>query len=289
MTLGIQLTGTDGSVWDLRNGTEGVKLSDGGIRSLGMPLFLPQTDANAAADGQTLSDFKVGPRAAILPIRFRTADLAQQGAWWSAVSPYGPLGVYCVLRVTNNATGLWRELRLRFEDDGGIALTQDPETAAMLNMVWPISFTADDPFWTSTEVVSSYSMADSASALFFGELGAPPFNISPETGGVSKLLINTGDVPAWLTYEVEGPATNFQALLDGHYVGATLNVDDGSLLTVQTDPLVQFADLNGESVNWRLDSFDAVPVPPAGAYLLLYISGAGRIRARFTPRYLRGY
>lgn len=280
----IQWTGTDGSVWDLRHGD--VRLSDAGIAGLGMPLFQIQSSDSAVADGQTVEGFKVLPRSVLLPVRFRTPSPAIQSAFWRSVSPFNSgMG-----KLTVGRAGIERTLGLRFEDDGGVTLKQDPDSALSLNEIWPLSFTADNPLWAGTEVATSYSSADFADASFFGDLGGPPFNIASNNGGVTTLFANPGDAPAWVTFEAEGELTRFYAFMDGQLVvDASMAVGEGSVLTVVTDPISQFADLDGLPVNWRLSTFEPRPVSPEGTYLSMTTFGTGRVRARFTPRYLRGY
>ena len=292
--LSIQLIGTDGSVWDLYrglapDGSVGVKLSDKGVVGLSTGTYTAQLATTAGADGQILQSWTENPRTVLLPVRFRNPDALSQAAFWRALSLYGPLGPYCTLRVIDSL-GVVRDLPLRFTDDGGVPLTKDPELTG--NDIYPIGFISDSAWWLGEEVVTAYSVSDAYSPPFFGDagVGGPPFYIGESTGVEGAYVTNAGDVPAWLKIEAEGPLESFYL-----YVGSTLSlsfpniVAVGHQVNIDTDPFVQYAEMDGNSVLRYFNSVDFRPISPGETHLSLGVSGAGRIRARFRPRYRRAY
>lgn len=293
--LAIELVGTDGSLWDLYNGTApdgtpGIKLTDSGIAGLGAPIFAVQVQTSAVQDGQTVTDFRASARSVTLPVRIRSTEPRIRQWWWRALSPYGIGGMYATLRVTDEL-GVLRELSIRFENDGGVKLTGNPTTAAALNQVWPVVFTADNPWWLGEEVWTSYSTSDQYSPTFFGDgAGGPPFYIAPTYGSGNDVVTNPGDVPAWPTYDVDGAVERFWVYVDGNLIDAVMTIPAGHTLHLYTDPLEQYAELDGALVLRQFSSYNFAPIA-AGSWsnVNMNVQGTGRVRLRFRPRYLRGY
>lgn len=293
----ITLIGTDGRHWDLLGGN--IRLSTGGIRGLMSPVYETSQRVSAVLDGQQPTRWRLKPRDVFLPLNIKGLDpwlifdfLTSTDPTRGQANGYGLSGLgYCTLRVTGGRDGGTRELALRFVDDGGYSLRVDPEVH--LDAIG-VTLIADDPWWYGPEVVTNYSMSDTALAQFFGESGfGPPFNIVAPSGVNSVYVQNHGDVDAWPTFELEGPLTSATVWLqyqgEAYATSLFYTLGDGETATIETRPDRQIA-LRGDGVNlnrWIGAEFAPVPrVNDVGSvYLSTEITGTGRVRARFRPAY----
>lgn len=304
-SLGILWTGTDGSRWDMAGGL--VRASVGGIKGFGMPDPVFQVSKNAGRDGQRLRGVQRNPRTVFVPVRFKdeasTDVLGVQRQFWRSLG----LGEYGTITVTT-PDGDERMLRCRFEDDGGYAYTLDPFTAHVTTI--GLTFTADDPYWYGDRIGTSYSLDPSAQVNFFGggdpsvTNSGPPFVISASTGTQSYTIDNPGDVDAWPTWAIAGPATSFQVGVAGRLIAASYAIPAGRTLVIDTDPESQSAILvdtdpynrdgsMSNPVRLRFQAFTALnfaPIPRGQSVLLtMTINGAGVVGAWINPRYERAF
>lgn len=283
MSIGIEWTGTDGSVWDLRGGP--VRATTAGIKGLSFPDIDFQTQETALLHGQRLTGWKLKPREVWLPLRFkdeaaRDVEGVQREFWRS----FG-IGLTGTLRVTDNL-GAVRSLNLRFQDDGGLAYRIDP---SILTDAFGITCVADQPWWEGPAQTTFYSLGDTANQTFFGNgAGATPFYILPGQGAASSTISNPGDNAAWVEWGLAGPLTQFRLGVSGRYVGGSVNVGAPNLLTIETDPLRQVAYLDGIKVTRQLSEVDFAPVAPGVTVPVdISVTGLGRITATIKPRYAR--
>lgn len=282
----VEWFGTDGSQWDILGGP--VRLSMGGASGLSMPEFDFFTQQTPAGDGQRLTGWRMKPRAVFLPFNFKdeanTDVTGVQREWWAS---WGA-GEYGTLRVTDNL-GKVRMLDIRFEDDTTLIYEMSPE---VYSPPFGINAVADAPYWYGPVSEFHYSVGDEGAETFFGDgAGAPPFYIMQSQGGASSTITNEGDGAGWIELELQGQFTEFRVGIDGHYFGGQINVGAGDTLMVYTDPLKQYAMLNGtDLVTRQLTEVNFTPVPKGSTVPIDFqVVGVGRITARLTPRFNRAF
>jgi hypothetical protein len=286
MSIEINWLGTDGSSWDLLRGP--VRTSVAGITGLAMPEVKRQTKETALRDGQRQTGWKLKPRPAWLPLKFKDAAATDvegiQRDFWRSVA----IGEQGTLTVTDGS-GATRQLGLTCEGDDGYAYRLDPY---VLSDAFGLTMIADQPWWEGPAVEFAYSLAsEGALPTFFGNgAGATPFYIIPAQGGDSDTLANPGDSAAWIEWQLSGPFTYFRLGVDGHYLGGSIVGTEGQTLIVETDPLRQLALLDGIKVTRQLNEIDWAPIP-RGSVTPVEISvvGSGIVTARITPRYARAF
>lgn len=293
----IRYTGTDGSVWDLRRGD--VRLTSAGIAGLGNPDVEWFTRESPMLDGQSLSGWKLKPRPVFLPMLLGadTWDeddwLPLDRAWWAA----NALGEYGTLRVTA-PDGTWRELLLRFADDGGQPFPADPSTEAFY--VMGINYLADDPWWRGPSLAGSFAPAGTPTNFLggvpVGSAGlAPPIVLGSAHTVESAVIANPGDVAAWPLYRIRGPVSSFRSTVDGGVVSTLQGVDSGATLTIDTDPRVQTAILRSAggtltNVTPGLVDVDFRPIPRGSSVPLdIRIVGSGSVEVVLAPRYRKAW
>lgn len=282
----IEWLGTDGSQWDILGGP--VRLSTGGTSGLSMPEFDFFTQQTPAGDGQRLTGWRAKPRAVFLPFNFKdeanTDYTGVQRDWWDGWAA----GEYGTLRVTDNL-GKVRMLDIRFEDDTGLTYDVSPEG---YTPPFGINAVADRPYWYGPTSEFHFTVGGENTKLFFGDgAGAPPFFIMESQGGASSTITNDGDGPGWVELELRGQFTEFRVGINGNYVGGQINVGAGDVLMVYTDPLQQYAMMNGTTIVTRqLTEVNFTPVPKRSTVpIALEVVGTGLITARLVPKYNRAF
>lgn len=291
-SLGITWVDTNGVTWDLLSGP--VRITTAGLKGLGLPNVDWQQSIGAVVDGAVLDSWRVEEREVFVPIRFKDEAMTDttgiQRTFWSGLK----LGAYGSFVVTDKL-GAARTLTMRIRDDGGMAYKTQPDRVQVESI--GLTFQADDPWWYGPARTSSYQLGDLSGVDFFGggdpalDGTAPDFYIVTSQGSTMTTLRNPGDEDAWVQWGIGGPSTAFSVGVDGHPISAGLNIDDGSLLTIDTDPRVQLAYLDGVKVPFReFTSLDFARVP-AGESVPISISvvGSGLITATFRPKYVRGF
>lgn len=294
----IDLIGTDGQVWDIRRGE--IRLSDAGIRGLLSPVMDVAQRSTALLDGQRPVRWTLKARDVFLPFNLKVSDWRTVSTFLRSLDPtrnaprgYGLAAIaYCTLRVTDTERGTYRDLAVRFQDDGGYSLRVDP--AASLPPMG-LTFVADDPWWYGPEAVSNYSQTDSYLPQFFGESGAPAFNIIAPGGYTGIWVINDGDAEAWITFEIEGPATSADFWIsqggETRQTGLYYTLAAGESATIETEPTRQIALKHDGTILNRYMGADFAPIPvdDGGAYVGTRIVGTGRVRARYRVPYKRAF
>lgn len=147
---------------------------------------------------------------------------------------------------------------------------------------------------TATRLIVSdavVSVGERAPHAFDGDTGlAPRFYLVEASGGTTGQLVNTGDMDAWPTWIVNGPAEAFTAGISGSLIAGPIIVPAGKSLVIDTDPLAQTVLLDGVNVWRQLTSADFAPIPPGGSVLAaVTIQGQGSIEAILTPQYRRAF
>jgi hypothetical protein len=294
--LGVTYTGTDGSWWDLRHiALDGasVFLTNQGLTGLRAAEYDVYARQSATAPGQVLTGMRARERKVYLPLLIGVnldplTFLALSDRWAAA----NAIGEYGVLRVTR-PDGEWREISIRFNDDGGGALNDDPIEEGSELVGW--TYYADNPYWYGPPVDITFQPGAPRNFFNVEGGGATPFYISPSFTFATATVANPGDVDAWATYTFHGPIDYWSVGLGDGFLGS-LPVPAGYRLEVFTDPSQQYALLTNEATGDMVDvtpqigSIDWRPVPRASAEpLRLTIQGAGTLDVELRPRFNRGY
>lgn len=291
--IGLEFWGTDGSYWDLRNGP--VQVLQKGLEGLGKAPIEFFQRATAGGDGEELTGWRAKPRPVFLPLLLGVNTNEEtweqlERDWWSA----NRVGKYARLRATL-PSGAWRELSMRYQDDGGQAYEVDPSVDAF--SIVGLNYRADkQPWWTSAPVSRSFRSGD-VGVNFFGGAGAtagPPFVIARANLAGGVVLNNPGDLDAWPVFRIEGPSSAFDATIDGATVGGNIEVGPGEVLTVNTNPRVQTALLEEggvvRNVTPQLTQADFRRVPAGDSRNLQFsIYGEGLLTVELQPIYERAW
>lgn len=283
--LGVMLTGTDGSTWDLYNGPVRALAGSSGF---GAPTPEHWWRVAPALDGSTWAGYRVPQRDINLPVYIHESTSLgwrdTDAAFFKALNPSSE----CTLIVAT-PDGAVRSLPVRFA--GGADVDFDVDPLIMRYAAYALTFSAADPYWQGSLVHTSFSVAGSVTTLFPG----PPFNINSAYTTGTGTIANPGDVVSWPKWTVNGPYTGFTV-----GVGATTVVYSGTKaagqsVTIDTDPRRRTV-LNetgaDEWVNLTTANFE--PIPPGGVVTLsLSVTGATTsatsIDMNFIPRYRRAW
>lgn len=296
--MGIQVSylGVDGTYWDLTTGK--VRLSGtgtNGVEGLGEPKWNRNTIESAGTDGQrrTGQRSRASARQGYFPLLILGDDALDwshtSAAWWRAWSPDIP-GLITVAM----PDGSQRTIAACLSDDDTYAPIMDPALTAteQIGLTW----IADDPFWRSATISATFQVGDGgAPADFFNGGGAPPFNLSAGNTAADIVMSNPGELEAFPTYTVTGPATTFSVTLGGKVVSGSIAVETGQTLQIITDPAMQVAWLfntDGTAVNVtpQLSSVNFGSIPAGTSSRVdATISGTGSLTVSFDPRYRRAW
>ncbi len=289
--IGVVWVGADGSVWDLSAGP--VVLQQSGVDGFGQPKWDRQVITSAGRDGQrrTLQRSRAEPRDGLLPVVLSAADmdswLTLSRAWWNSWSP----DVAGSLKVTA-PDGRTRQIAAFLSDDNAYAPAFDPSIRAVELVA--VTWIADDPWWRGSPRTFLFTVGSGA-ADFFNGGAAPPFIIVDSSTVATATISNTGDLDAWPTYTITGPATDFSITVDGHIVSGTITVATGETLTIDTDPAVQtailtHADGSTSNVTPQLTGIDFASILPGESIpLTVTLDGTGSLLVTVTPRFVRAW
>ncbi|MGP5071658.1 hypothetical protein ACTXI0_04540 [Arthrobacter rhombi] len=285
----IEWIGWDGSVWDLSDWRTGVFITQDGVEGFSKPAHTDWVAPRSPAmHGQEFTGFIVEPRKVFLPLYLYSdggsgSFQERDTAFWATMKA----DKYGTLRYTSTAGT--RELRCRFQDDGGHAYVRDPHYFGWTK--YGVALVADDPFWMGAEVTRSWDQPEKKQ--FFGGVPngkAPLFFIGSGSQLGTAKMSNPGDVDAWPIWVVTGPAKNINLGVGGRFVSAPFDVFEGSTLTINTDPTDQTAWLDSDDVTDELGDYSFAAIP-SGSDLPLELSmaGTGSVAASFVPRFDRAW
>lgn len=269
-----------------------VRMLNDGVEGMGNPPYQAFTRQTALLDGQTNSGWKAEPREVFWPILIdgdpdTWDDL--QTEFWAGMRPnlYGTWTVY-------KGTGS-RYLRCRYVTDGGASYSTDPSRTGA--EVHGITLIADkDPWWHTEDVSATFQTAEDPVDFFNGGT-APDFYIMSGNTVASASLENPGDVPAWPTYRIDGPATSFSISTNGSIpdVAGVITVLDGEWLVIDTNPTVQTALLyttptNFTDVTNQLSDYTPRQVGVGlSTEFDITLFGEGSLTISLTPSYFRAF
>ncbi|QSE84080.1 hypothetical protein [Rhodococcus koreensis] len=294
---GIKVTGINGTVFDLVNGTEGAVLT-AGLGGVLLPSFDRQDTRTARAPGRRVGGIKWDP--STLRARVTVADTwlsrpdgrFRKGAAWIDLDrtfkgAFSPLAASLVTVAAPNGP---RTLRGRLE-----ALEDVTEGGGPLRDVhgradYELTLGADHPFWQGAPIVLDFPYADTGAANYYGPTNAaPPFVISRANALARATVLNPGEAPAYPTWEITGPATATVGV--GDHVTEVEALATGQRLTILTEPNgMDVTDAEGNRAWSFLRTWDFAALPAGeSSTVLAGIVGGGpgaSIRMTVTPNYL---
>ncbi|WP_163540840.1 hypothetical protein [Occultella kanbiaonis] len=289
--VSMSWTGTDGSSWSLEC-SKGVYLLAGveGLTREEAPTLYTSQSANV--HGETFRGLNFGPRPVFWPVKVYAPENSQ--AWLeldkkfaASLNPRGT-GVW---RVTQ-PDGTWRELTCRPLRDGAGGWRDMPGARSWKH--YAIEMVAEDPFWYGPPIESPlWKQADPID--YIPEEGAPPLHPgSIQTFG-SAVMSNPGDEPASPLWTVQalpgGSGVSSVSLSVGGVSTGFGAIPAGQTLTIDTDPRVQQAMLNGVDVTGSLTSWDFPQIlPGADVPIGITMTGEGTVQASIRgPRFDRAW
>lgn len=284
--LPLKWTGWDGSEWEMSDPASGIVLLSG-ARGFGMPPMQHWRSQSPAVPGARWRGAVADSREVFWPLKiwndagslewveldrafWRTLDPQKTGTW-TATLPDGSR----------------RYLTLRLKDDGNTVWDRIPTLYGWAH--YGITLTADDPFWAGDVIQRSWAPS-TGTDFFNGSSQAPTFNIASANTLDTAVLSNPGDVDAYLQWQAYGPFTSVTVGVNGSTVVAPITASAGQVLTIDSDPSVLAATLDGTDVTSQLTSSEFVALPPGeNVTLTLAMAGTGYIAASFTPKYYRAW
>lgn len=282
--LGVMLTGTDGSTWDLYNGPVRALAGSSGF---GSPTPEHWWRTAPALDGSTWAGYRVPQREISLPVYIHEPTSLgwrdTDAAFFEGLNP----ALEATLTVVT-PDGIVRSLPIRFS--GGADVDFDADPLMMRYGAYSLTFTAADPYWQGALARTSFTVAGSAAALFPG----PPFNINSGYTTGTGVISNPGDVVSWPKWTVNGPFTAFTVGVGATTVVYSGTKTAGQSVTIDTDPRRRTVLNQAGGDEWAaLTTANFEPIPP-GANVTLSLSVTGSTTATsidmtFTPRYRRAW
>jgi hypothetical protein len=282
--IGIRWTGADLSRWDLRRGN--VRLTDGGIRGLGMLEYQGYTQDTAQRDGQYATGWKGKPRDILLPVKIGHTQMSEQdfldveAAWYETMRP-DEAGTLTVTA----PSGTERTIQARFVDDGGVSLDRDPTRDRTVVVPFKDTF-GTDQVGTARNFYGGGPVGDGGKG--------PLFVIGKSSSNSQRTLTNHGQVPVWPVYTITGPAA-FRFEVNGGVIERTTPVPQGYRLVIDTSPLRQTVRMyatDGTYVNAirSMSRLEFRSIPKGGTVTAkLEISGSGQVEVTGVPRYFKAW
>lgn len=272
-----------------------VRLLNDGLEGLGNPPHASFTRETALLDGQSNSGWKARPREVFWPILIdaqpETWDDVQS-RFWATMRP----NLYGTWRVTNGESV--RYLTCRYLSDGGASYRVDPSRSGA--EVHGLTLIADDPWWHGDDVSATFQTAEDEVDFFNGGT-APDFYIMSGNTVDSVTLDNPGDVGAWATYRIDGPATRFEISQGGGLsmpvpvLAAEIDVLDGEWLVIDTNPSAQtmlhYTGINDYiDVTTELTNYSPAPIETGTDTTFdVVLFGEGSLTVTITPNYYRAF
>jgi hypothetical protein len=276
-------TGWDGTVWTLTDEAGGVYLPNAGVRGLNAPKSEIYTSESPARDGARYQGARRLPREVFWPIEVFTdggseAWLNLDAAFWRTLDEDRP-GTLRVTRPNLN----WRELELRYVDDGDHSFVPDPSVVGW--EVYEVTLMAYQPYWRGKTIVAGPWSAAGDQPPLYPEGGGHVSVADGSTLG-EAVVMNPGDVDVWPLHRVSDTENPVTITLNGQDVSVPFAVDGE--LVIDTDN--QVALLNGEDVTGDIGDIDFEPLQPrVPTTIAVEIVGAGQVSTEFVPLYRRAW
>lgn len=287
----VQWEGPDGSVWDLRDGSNGVQLGQGGLLGLRHPPVKVYTTDSSFVDGQRLTGHKLAPRPIELPLDIHAHT---ESDWF--VRDRGILRTFRVDRpgklTVVDPLGGRRTITARLDDTDDDGLDIDPSVDMASTVT--VSLIADDPWYYGQPIEHVFRNANPDRSFYPVSGYGPPFYLAASTFSGADTLNNPGDAPAWGTLTIPGPCEGFSLNLGGRmlegFVG-DYSIPEGRILTIDMDPRSSSAKLDdGTNVTRYLTQTQFAAVPDGSSIPVnVVVSGPTLATLTLTPRYLRAW
>lgn len=289
--IGVKWEGPDGSLWDLRDGSRGVQLSQGGVLGLRHAPSRVFTRTSSLIDGQEITGWKLEPRPLELPLDVHGLSEEEWFVRDRAISRAFRVDRPGKLTITDPYGGS-RSILARLDSDDDDAMDEDP--SSVFGSVLTVPLIADDPWYYGPPVEHVFEDANPDRNFYPASGYGPPFYLASATFTGSDTLNNPGEAPAWGVLELTGPAENFTVriadrIISGFVDGFTLAA--GRTLTIDTDPRRSVARLDdGTNVTRMLTSTQFAAVADGSSVPVdTIVYGAGTMKLTITPRYLRAW
>lgn len=277
----MKWTGFDGSTWVLSDPdiTPGMRR---GVKGLHMPRFEVFESSTPLVPGSELTGYALPAREVYWPITFAASSVSEweqrHGAFFDSFHPTEP-GIWTVGEGSKERT-----LPLTGDFDGSYAFDIDPFVTGWALI--GIELKAPRPLWRGRPISKTFYAQEGTAFIPAGL--APDFHISPAASFARASIDNPGNEPAYLTWIVNGPATDLTLGIGGAIIDVPFALTAGDVLTIDTDPAGQFATLNGADVTRELGFQMFAPVPPRGtSQLAIANAGDGSVTAQLIPLYWR--
>ncbi|UOT02269.1 hypothetical protein MPY17_25305 [Rhodococcus opacus] len=294
---GIKVTGINGAVFDLVNGTEGAVLTDG-LGGVLLPSFERQDTKTARGRGRRVGGLRWNPttmraRVTVADTRLSVPRGAgyRTGAPWLALDrtfkgAFSPLQPTLVEVSTPNGPRTYR---------GRLESLQDVTEGGGLRDIagradYELTLGADLPFWQGAPVVYDFLYSADAGDNYYGPSNAaPPFYIARGNALATAVVLNPGQVPAYPTWTVTGPVTATVGI--GDHLTEVTALAAGQSVTLVTEPTTQaITDEAGGRAWGAVRSWDFAAIPPGeSSTVVARMVGGGpgaSIRLTLTPNYL---
>jgi len=282
--------GWDGSEWNLTDWrTSGVVLMMDGLTGIHTPLFDDYVATSPRVAGQRYLGSRTQARTIDLTLLIYNDEnsegwIAQNDAFWYSMRP-DRTGTLLI----RGPGGKERSIDLRYTPTSAHSFSRDPASSGWA--VYQPTMTADDPYFYG-DWIDIYEWQNETPQPFIPVTGAQPLNISNSSSSDKALLNNPGDVAAWPQILITGPVTATVSIGSGSMTFPA--VASGDVLTAETDPRIAKVTsiTTGGVVTDRWASvipWDPRPLPVGEDISIgLSMSGTGRVKVRFQPRYFRG-
>jgi hypothetical protein len=285
-------TDYEGTEWDLCRGLSGLLLL-AGMRGTGMPPITRHTSVAAGLHGSRWRGMDVVERDVFWPLKVFENGGSQEwidhdGRFWRTLHPERT-GIWTVTQ----PNGVSRSLTCRFDTDNGKAWDIAPERIGWTH--YGISLVAEDPFWKGEPILRTWGPAEEQP--YYGGTGGggmgPPYYISSGSSAATAEIANPGDVEAWPTWTVYGPATSATVGVGSETVSIPIALDAGEWVRLETSPYAgdvsqRAIDNTGADRTLELGSARFAWVEPGASVALnVAIVGTGLVEGRLQPSYLR--
>jgi hypothetical protein len=280
--FGLELIGTNGTVWNLNEGPVYACAGTGGIGPTDPTHWFTESPT---VDGATWNglryandDFELS-----LEVTKGTADLwvDTDRELWKGIHPEEQ----ATLRLTLPDASSRRRL-IRYKSGGDASLDENP--FLFERRLYPLTFIAD-PFWIGQEIVEPYVVRTS-SGFFTG----PPFTIGPGNTTFNSTVTNPGDFAVWGKWVVYGPYTSATVGVGSAVVTLNTSIATGDYRVIDMNPEVRdITKPDGSSAWTECDPIKFRKIPRGDDVpITLAATGATTdtlFELSFTPLYRRAW
>lgn len=288
----VSIIGVDGSSWDLTGPGSTATLVDG-LSGLHLPKTSQLWSKTARRPGQTWRGSRLESREFTVKVAVGDSDAPYRrgddwrtldSQFWQALST----DALATLRVND------RYLRFRLDDNEDPVFAQDP--ALLGNAVYSIDCIADRPEWMGDQISKAFAYNALANQNYYGGstgLG-PPFYIGEAGIFDSAAVPNPGDLPAYPTWMIVGPATRVTFGVGNRTTTLPFSLNVGDQVIIDTEAQM-IRDQQGNNL-WPQIGYTPVnlaPIPPGDpSPVVIAMDGAeagASVTVSLIPLYRRAW